>query len=552
MSKEIKQFLNSLKSQWCMLGLVLIGVSASAQVKASVDSTTIKIGEALLYSLEVESDSTAVVVFPESQTFGAMEVIENYKTDTLSKDLRLRLLKKYGLTQFDSGAYTIPSQKILIGDKTFFSDSIKIEVCPVKVDTTKQKLYGIKPIFEVKNKAPFWGVLKWILGGLLIAGLVVWYFFVYRKKGLTEAEKIAALPPYEQAKIALEKLDEKTYFDNGAVKSFYSELSFVLRKYLNEKVYNQSLESTTEELLQKLKMVSQSKEVLLTDETLKNLELTLKRADLVKFAKSKPGFEIIRLDKQIIAQEIDLVKAGLPAPTEIELEQTLEYQKQLQKKQQQKRIKWGLGAFLGLFILMFLGSGLHFGFTTVKDTILRHPSKLLMEGKWVSSEYGAPGISLETPEVLGREFEDSLQTNNTGVSVNKFRFDNGGVPLKIVVKSSKMATESPKAQGENTIDLFRVSENELTLLEKEGASNMFPKNDKFTTPNGQEGMKTHGTANYRFGSKKTSDAEFIILGFSTQALLQQLIMIWDANDPYAVEISKRILNSVELIKLNQN
>ena len=154
-----------------MLGLVLIGVSASAQVKASVDSTTIKIGEALLYSLEVEADSTAVVVFPESQTFGAMEVIENYKTDTLSKDLRLRLLKKYGLTQFDSGAYTIPRQKILIGDKTFFSDSIKIKVCPVKVDTTKQKLYGIKPVFEVKNNAPFGGVLKWILGGLLITGL---------------------------------------------------------------------------------------------------------------------------------------------------------------------------------------------------------------------------------------------------------------------------------------------------------------------------------------------------------------------------------------------
>ena len=74
MSKEIKQFLNSLKSQWCMLGLLLIGVSASAQVKASVDSTTIKIGEALLYSLEVESDSTAVVVFPESQSLSLIHI----------------------------------------------------------------------------------------------------------------------------------------------------------------------------------------------------------------------------------------------------------------------------------------------------------------------------------------------------------------------------------------------------------------------------------------------------------------------------------------------
>ena len=136
MSKEIKQFLNSLKSLWCLLSLLLTWVPASAQVKASVDSTTIKIGEALLYSLEVEADSAAMVVFPESRAFGAMEVIENYKTDTLSKDLRLRLLRKYGLTQFDSGAYTIPSQKILVGDKTFFSDSIKVKVRSVEVDTT--------------------------------------------------------------------------------------------------------------------------------------------------------------------------------------------------------------------------------------------------------------------------------------------------------------------------------------------------------------------------------------------------------------------------------
>jgi hypothetical protein len=65
-------------------------------------------------------------------------------------------------------------------------------------------------------------------------------------------------------------------------------------------------------------------------------------------------------------------------------------------------------------------------------------------------------------------------------------------------------------------------------------------------------MKTYGTANYVFEGDKTTDAEFIILGFSAQDLLQQLIIIWDANDPYAVKISKRILNSVELVKLNKN
>ena len=72
------------------------------------------------------------------------------------------------------------------------------------------------------------------------------------------------------------------------------------------------------------------------DETLKNIETTLKRADLVKFAKSKPQFEIMRMDKQIIAQEIDQVRAGLPKPSEIELQQTLEYQKGLKKRKKQQ------------------------------------------------------------------------------------------------------------------------------------------------------------------------------------------------------------------------
>ena len=58
---------------------------------------------------------------------------------------------------------------------------------------------------------------------------------------MTEAEKIAALPPYERAKLALEKLDEEQYFENEEVKTYYSDLTLILRQYLDEKVYEQSL-----------------------------------------------------------------------------------------------------------------------------------------------------------------------------------------------------------------------------------------------------------------------------------------------------------------------
>ena len=58
--------------------------------------------------------------------------------------------------------------------------------------------------------------------------------------------------------------------------------------------------------------------------------------------------------------------------------------------------------------------------------------------------------------------------------------------------------------------------------------------------------------NYSFDTNgATINAEFIILGFSTDTLLQQLIIIWDKQDTYADEITKRIIASVELIKINQ-
>ena len=95
-----------------------------AQVSSSIDSTAIKIGEQITYKIQVETDTISLVVFPEGQTFSPLEMIESYKIDTTKIESKYNFIKKYGLTQFDSGLYTIPRQKVVIGDKTFFTDSI--------------------------------------------------------------------------------------------------------------------------------------------------------------------------------------------------------------------------------------------------------------------------------------------------------------------------------------------------------------------------------------------------------------------------------------------
>ena len=136
MSKEL-QYKRILKSS-TLLSLVfcLLSISANAQkITASIDSLSIKIGQELTYKIEVEVDTTSLVVFPEGQTFQPLEMIESYQVEATRMNDRFRLIKKYGLTQFDSGKYTIPRQKIVIGDYEFLTDSLKVEVNNIVVDT---------------------------------------------------------------------------------------------------------------------------------------------------------------------------------------------------------------------------------------------------------------------------------------------------------------------------------------------------------------------------------------------------------------------------------
>ena len=535
------------------LALIISGFCANAQIKTSVDSTSIKIGEELIISFKVELDGIKKVVFPDTKSFGALEVIENYKTDTLIEKSNIALIKQYGLTQFDSGTYTIPQQKILFGNKTLLSDSIEINVLSIKVDTTKQKLYDIKPILQVKKPSLKKTILNWLLILIAITAIISIVFYYWRKRELKTKNNSLSLPPYELAKLALSKLNEERAFENDEVKEFYSDLTLILRKYLNDKVYNHSLESTTDELLLKLNDLNKSNQISLDEESIKNIEATLKRADLVKFAKSKPSIEMVRMDKKAILNEIESVRSGLPGPTKEEIENTIEYKLALQKKRKQKRLKQVLFGIISSALIILVSSIFFYGFNNVKDTVLRNPSMLLLKKDWVSSEYGAPGIIIETPVPLSRKNFDSISNNSNDLKSKIFYYNGGDVPLKIMVKSSKTKSSgASEGKQSGSIDLIEIAENELNALEADGASNILTKTEQFITPNGQEGLKTFGPMNYRFNSaEETISAEFIILGFSTDSLLQQLIIIWDKEDAYADEISNRIIASVELIKLNQ-
>ncbi|GAA4268956.1 BatD family protein [Hyunsoonleella aestuarii] len=523
---------------------VLVSWILNAQVSSTIDSTSIKIGEQITYTIQVETDTTSLVVFPEGQAFSPLEMIESYKTDTLKDKDRYNLIKKYGLTQFDSGAYTIPRQKIIVGDKTFFTDSLQVEVNNVLIDTTKQGLYDIKPIIEVKKKGSDWW--KYLLIVVLILGVISFllYWFIWRQKPLTEEEQIAMLPPYDRAKLALKKLDESHYLEHQEIKEYYSELTFIIRKYLDEKVYDRALESTTDELISRLRLLKDGNQVDISKEDIKNLESILKRADLVKFAKSSPDIELAKLDRNTIDVEIDHVKEALPEPTEEEKLLDEKYREDLERKKKRKKIIITVVISVLLLIITIAGFSIKYGFNYVKDTIIGHDSIELLEGEWVTSEYGFPPITISTPKVLKRTkipVPDEVKGQ-----VNTMAFSYG--TLLDVFSVMVNTTTFPSSNGkENTLNLEASSEGAIKNMEAVGAKDIVVLRDKFSTPNGAEGLKTSGTMKIPgITSEELREADYVLLQFASENVLQQIIITSPEDDVYADRIVEQILNSVEL------
>jgi hypothetical protein len=548
--KNIKNKRVHSKSIFVLAAFVFLLVqSAQAQVRSEIDTTTIRIGEQFNYKIEVETDSSSVVVFPEGQTFLPLEAVEASEIDSLLNASQIVLSRIYKLTQFDSGTYTIPRQKIVVGDNIHFTDSLKVRVNAIEVDTTKQKLYDIKPIIEVEKTSSNWWI--WLILGLLLVALGAFliYWIVWRKKPLTEEEEIALLPPYERAKLAIEKLEEKQLLRVNKIKEYYSELTFIIRKYLDEKVYDRAMESTTDELMDRLNLLKDGNQFPFTKATLSNIETILKRADLVKFAKSAPEVALAEIDKNTVAKEIDNIKSCLPEPTEEEKLLDLAYKQEQENKKRQRKIILSAVIATSLLALTYAGFGIKYGFGYVNDTIFGNDNKALLEGEWVDSAYSFPPIWIETPEVLRRLDSAAFGGDNSKIETTLFAFGDLTSPLFIQIGTSKVKqTQAQSVDEQKALNMSTVVEGNLKRWEEEGVRNILTKTDKYTTPNGAEGLKTYGNA--EFPTKKSDDfapSEYAIYSFTTQEVIQQIVLVWRVDDDYANDIVKRVVDSIELI-----
>ena len=525
-----------------LLAILLFQNISAQEVTSSVDSTSISIGEQITYKIEVNSNPEDLVVFPEGETFSPLEMVESLQPDTIRKQGNYKLLKEYFLTQFDSGKYVIPSQEVLIQNRTYRTDSFAVEVKDVIVDTTKQNLYPLKPSVTVSPgfSIPDW--LWWLLAILAVAGAAV-YLIVRKRKS---DDKVRELPPYEEAMVQLKQLDNSGLLENREIREYYSQLSFAVRKYLDRKIYDHGLERTTGELILYLQAQRESGKLNLNEETIRNFEKILNRADLAKFARSKPDIITAKDDRSKTQLIIDDLRAAVPQPTQEELLQDEEYLEAQRKKRKKRKIILGILVGAAIIIIGVTTLIATKGITYVMDTYIGHPTKELLEGEWIRSEYGNPSVAVTTPKVLVRgEIEMPEDVQRMMVGSETFIYGS-------LLSNFYSAVTTIKFQGEVQFDLQKAVDGIYTNLEGQGATNIVMKQEEFTTLNGAKGLKVFGTLQAE--NPVTGEAipnEYVILNFAEKGGFEQIIVIFNENDTYAEEISQRIINSVEINNLKE-
>ena len=515
----------------CVFFLLLMPAFTLAQsrVLASIDTIAMTIGEDIHYNIEVKADSAAQVIFPQGQTFLPFEIIDTTKVDVQKLTDKALWKRTYTLIQFDSGSYHIPRQKVMVNGSPIFTDSLKIEVFSVEVDTLKQPLHPIKPIINIdKNTSGWWR--PYLLFIALVALLITLYIIYGRaKKRIEEWRK--KLPPFDRAIQELQALEASQLKNQEEYKEYYSSLTAIVRNYLEEEANINALESTSTQLIQKLELLRTSGSLDLQSKTITNLRQVLETADLVKFAKAAPGVDLAFSDRSAIESVVVQTKEAIPEPTEEERLQSEEYRQKLQKRKRRKQLKTAGFSALGILVLAFGIATYSYGFTQVKDRLLGNPTLQLLTSDWITSTYGATPIRITTPEILIRIPSDNPNTQ-------RFRMGEMDDAFSVALQVEQMI-----GKGEVEVDLNERAERIIQTFESRGATNIFQKQDEYQTQNGEKGVTISGSFDWSNSGQEPIRKEYTVYLFAENRGLQQIEIIGNRDDRYTDRIIDRLVKS---------
>lgn len=295
MNLSIKKFLTL-----CLVILSMhLPAVADVSVTASLDSTSIMMGRIDTLRLIVQRDADRQGAFPLFNKISQAGFV-TLLGDTVELGVpRMDTVKREGnrITErlvvpvqvFDSGYYKLPPFVYLTASDSVASNQVELTVVPVKVGEN-DAIADYNDIVDPSDRSfwdwvPDWIYELWWLWLLLIVivAAVAYFGKKYRRTG-----KFISLPekpqpkPWTVALERLEKLKAKNLWENGMEKEYFTELTDILRDYLNARFGINAMEMTSRQIMQTLADQSDVRE------KRGYVRKILDVADFVKFAKVRP------------------------------------------------------------------------------------------------------------------------------------------------------------------------------------------------------------------------------------------------------------------------
>ncbi len=288
--------------------LLFVSRATVAQTpKASVEIApdTCLIGDNVFYLLSVTHYETQLVSIPsdtDEVAFYPFEIHSRKKLFEEERDGFTTERWQYTLTIFDTGVQIIPPldlRYVQVGKSdtaVLKLDSKSIYVRSV-LDTTMKDIADIKPLQTLP--LPAWVYVAIAVGVVLLAVIGYWLFMLWRKHRKKEKPKAVepTKPPYQIALEKLAALEGYPLESQEDYKKFYSDLSDILRQFIEDYYRIPALEQITSEILYALRTK-------LSTEQMERYRQIFERADLVKFAKFYPSKiearESLSLSKAVI------------------------------------------------------------------------------------------------------------------------------------------------------------------------------------------------------------------------------------------------------------
>lgn len=509
-----------------------------ASVKASIDTTQIRIGEQIEYRIRVNTRED--VVFPKLDSLGLLEVVSSEAIDTL----RDGLLKKYRLTGFDSGSFTIPKQRVLILDKTYDTEAFLVQVATVPVDTLKQKPFPIKPILE--EPFVFDDLAPYFVWFYLIAGIVLLVVFVYLflKKQQRETKKAAEIriPAFEEAIEKFDSLDAKELWQQNQIKEYYVELTEIVRTYLGREVHVHTLEATTDELLGLVREANDSKAIGITKEAIQTLENFLIHADFVKFAKLRPEASEIQQNRTVAEAFVKELQPTLKVYNEkLAIEAAaLEQERQAEIKRQPKKLSKRSVVYLSIiaFLVLFVAGMSYKIIKSSKGVSSSSSSEIEVSGAWTTQSFGSPALTLSAPVSI------PLQTNEVPLQAKSVLSDLNVYSYEDKKEGYQIAITTLQYTAQVQPDIEQVLQTTLENVQaQEGVANFEYERQPAILEGGLQGTYLKGQF-----TQDGVQRGFRLIGFSKDNSVWQVFTLSDMQDRETQILLENVIQSINIEK----